>query len=76
MYTRNMKLALFLLFVVCVGSVLPAWAQSASSGTVFGLVTDPSGAVVPGATVTLTDASTNVARTAPTNTRGDTFLST
>ena len=37
MYTRNMKLALFLLVVVCVGSALPAWAQSASSGTVFGV---------------------------------------
>ncbi|MGA8618449.1 MAG: carboxypeptidase-like regulatory domain-containing protein, partial [Candidatus Sulfotelmatobacter sp.] len=74
MYTRNMKLALFLLVVVCVGSALPAWAQSASSGTVFGVVTDPSGALVSGATVTLTDASTKVARTAPTNTTGRYFF--
>ncbi len=75
MYTRNMKVALFLLVVmVCVGSALPAWAQSASSGTVAGVVTDPSGAVVSGATVTLTDTSTNVARTATSNATGRYFF--
>src|SRR3984885_4142090 len=70
MYTRSTKLALFLLVVVCVGSALPAWAQSTSSGTVAGLISDPSGAVVSDATVTLTDPSTNVARTATTNATG------
>jgi hypothetical protein len=70
MYTRSMKLALFLLVVACVGSALPAWAQSTSSGTVAGLISDPSGAVVSDATVTLVDPSTNVARTAPTNATG------
>src|ERR1700733_9695373 len=70
MYTRSTKLALFLLVVVCVGSALPAWAQSTSSGTVAGLISDPSGAGVSDATVTLTDPSTNVARTATTNATG------
>jgi Carboxypeptidase regulatory-like domain len=70
MYTRSMKLALFLLVVACVGSALPAWAQSTSSGTVAGLISDPSGAVVSDATVTLIDPSTNVARTATTNATG------
>ena len=70
MHTRSLKLALVLLLVVCVGSALPAWAQSTSTGTVAGLVTDSSGAVVAGATVTLTDSSTNAARTATTNATG------
>jgi hypothetical protein len=74
MHTRNVRLALFLLVVVCLASTLPAWAQSTSSGTVGGAVNDPSGAVVTGATVTLTDSSTNVARTATTNATGRYFF--
>ncbi len=70
MHTRSFNLALVLLLVVCVGSALPVWSQSASSGTVFGSVTDQSKAVLPGATVTLTDTSTNIARTSPTNATG------
>jgi hypothetical protein len=70
MHTRSFNLALVLLLVVCVGSTLPVWSQSASSGTVFGSVTDQSKAVLPGATVTLTDTSTNIARTSPTNATG------
>jgi len=74
MYTRSMKLALVLLLVVCVGAALPAWAQSASSGTVAGTVTDQSGAVVPGATVTLIDTATNTARSTTTNKDGHYIL--
>src|SRR5579864_959809 len=70
MHLRSVKFALFLLVVVCIGSALPGWAQSTNTGTVTGIVTDPSGAVVAGATVTLTDVSTNVARTANTNSAG------
>lgn len=70
MDSRSVKLALFLVLVICVGSALPMWAQSSSTGTVAGSVTDQSGAVVPGATVTLTDTSTNVARTTVTNKDG------
>ncbi len=33
MYIRSVKLALVLLLVVCVGSSLPAWAQSTSTGS-------------------------------------------
>jgi hypothetical protein len=65
-----MKLALFLLIVFCVGSVLPMWAQSTSTGTVAGTVSDQSGAVVGGATVTLTDKATSIPRTAATNEAG------
>ncbi len=39
-----------------------ARAQSTSSGTVSGLVSDQQNAVVPGAEVTLTDVATNAAR--------------
>ena len=70
MHTHNVKLALFLLVVVCLASTLPAWAQSTNTGTVAGVVTDSSGAVVLGATVTLTDKATNIARTTPTNKDG------
>ncbi len=45
----------------------PAYAQSASSGTITGTVTDASGAVVPGATITLVDPATKGTRTTVTN---------
>jgi len=64
MYTRSFKSVLVLLLVACVGSALPVWSQSASSGTVSGSVTGPSNAVVAGAAITLTDTSTNISRTA------------
>jgi len=44
--------------------------QTASTGTVAGTVTDQSAAAVVGATVTLTDTSTNISRTATTNDGG------
>jgi Carboxypeptidase regulatory-like domain len=67
-----------LLFACCIlcssvlwlSSAAPVWAQSTSTGTVAGAVTDPSGAFVGGATVTLTDTSTNVARSTTTNASG------
>jgi hypothetical protein len=46
----------------------PAWAQSSSTGTVS--VTDQTGAVVAGATVSLTDVSTNIPRSTTTNSKG------
>lgn len=59
--------SLFLGLLVCVGIVLSigptaARAQSTSSGTVTGQVTDPQNAVVPRADVTLLDVGTNTAR--------------
>jgi hypothetical protein len=70
MQTRGTKLVLFLIVVLGLASVLPVWAQSTSTGTVAGSVTDPSGAVVAGATVTVTDTATNVSRTTTTNAAG------
>ncbi len=45
-------------------------AQTTSMGTVVGVVTDTSNAVVPDATVTLTDTSTHEVRSATTNSAG------
>ena len=70
MYMHRVKLALVLLLAVCVGGALPTWAQSTSTGTVAGSVNDPTGAVVAGAAVTLTDLGTNTARTTTTNASG------
>jgi len=50
--------------------VMPAWTQVTVGGTVTGTVTDKTGAVVPGATVTLTDTATQEKRTATTNSAG------
>jgi hypothetical protein len=45
-------------------------AQTATSGTVFGTVTDPTGAVVPGAEVQLVNIDTNATSTQKTNSSG------
>jgi hypothetical protein len=46
------------------------FAQTSGTGIVVGTVTDPSGAAVPGATVTLADITTNSHRTTTTNETG------
>ncbi|HEY6946397.1 MAG TPA: carboxypeptidase-like regulatory domain-containing protein [Candidatus Acidoferrum sp.] len=48
----------------------PAYSQGSNSGSVAGLVTDVSGGAVAGATITLTDKSTNTARTTTSNEAG------
>ena len=70
MQIRSVQLTLVLLLAICVGSILPAWAQSTSTGTVAGLVTDQTAAVVAGVEVTLTDVTTNTPRTATSNASG------
>jgi hypothetical protein len=55
-------------------NVTTAFAQATSSGTITGVVSDPSGAVVPGATVTITDATTKSKRTTLTNKNGQYVL--
>lgn len=58
------------LFVVLLAATSLLWGQAATVGTVLGTVTDQSGAVVPGATVTLTDLSTKATYGQPTNATG------
>jgi len=69
------KLAFFVGRVVCVAvvctlAVTSASAQTASSGSISGLVTDPQGGVVPGASVILTDIATSGKQTSITNDAG------
>ena len=56
--------------ILLLASAVPVSAQVTSGGTVSGVVTDKSGAVVPSATVTLTDTSTQETRTSTTNSAG------
>jgi len=69
------RLAFFVGWVLCVAfvctlAVSSARAQTASSGSITGLVTDPQGGAVPGADVTLTDIATNTKQSSTTNDSG------
>ncbi len=62
------------LFVALLAAVLigyrPAWSQ-VETGTINGTVTDSTGAVIPGATVTAKNVATGATRTVQTGTAGD-----
>jgi hypothetical protein len=60
--------ALFLL--VAIGFATPLWAQK-DAGTIVGLVRDASGAVVPGAKVTVEDVDRGIQMTLSTNDQGE-----
>ena len=66
----RVSLALCMMFLICSGTVLPALGQSANTGTVVGTVTDPTGAVVERADVSLTDPSVHSSRSATSNSTG------
>src|ERR1043166_895648 len=51
-------------------SAIPAAAQTAATGNIEGVVTDPTGGVLPGVTVTVKNKDTNVAREAVTDGEG------
>ncbi|MGH9543313.1 MAG: TonB-dependent receptor [Terriglobales bacterium] len=61
-------LGLIWLFVACAGL---CFAQTNTTGTITGTVTDPSGAVIPNAVVHLDQASTNVHLTVTTSASGE-----
>jgi hypothetical protein len=65
--SRALLRAVLLVAVVAVGA-LPASAQE--KGAITGVVTDATGAVLPGATVTITHVATNVSQTFVTNNGG------
>src|ERR1700710_2061389 len=70
--TRPQKISLFasgFLLLACCGITLPAHSQ-AVYGSIFGTVTDPSGAMVPNATVTVTDVTKGTSVTVQSNGSG------
>ena len=71
----HVSIAVFTALLLCCAA-LPVWSQTGSLGTMTGLVTDQSGAVVPDVTVNITDNATKAVRTATTNGAGRyTFVS-
>ncbi len=68
-WTRSSWQAMILVLVSLCWLAASASAQ-VSTGTFTGLVTDPSGAIIPGATVTATNDGTGVAVMRPTNSEG------
>ena len=59
--TRVLRTMIALVFAVGLQPVM-AFAQTAASGNIEGVVTDASGAVLPGVTVVIKNLDTNVAR--------------
>ena len=62
---------LLMLAVAVLASSSAAFAQSTTFARLIGAVTDQSGAVIPGVTVTAVNKATGISRTALTNDRGD-----
>lgn len=60
--------SIFLLFVAL--CALPSWGQATNTGTIIGSVFDNTGAFVPGAKVTITQNTTNAARSTVTDKSG------
>ncbi|OJV40277.1 MAG: hypothetical protein BGO25_03795 [Acidobacteriales bacterium 59-55] len=60
---------LFSLMMLCVPRTL--LGQGVTAGSIQGTITDTSGAVIPGATVTITNVGTNVRHTVTTHSSGD-----
>ena len=58
------------LAAIAMASMLPMAAQSAGSGSIAGTLTDKGGALVPKATVVVTDTDTGAVRTVTTNSAG------
>jgi hypothetical protein len=58
--TLQLCLKSFLFFAIACLMLLPANAQFAGKGSLLGLVTDPTGAVLPDATITVTNTATGV----------------
>jgi type 1 fimbria pilin len=56
MRLRNISVLMLALLLV---AAVPVWAQTVT-GSIAGTVTDPSGAVVPGAKITITDVEKKV----------------
>jgi len=70
---RHIRKSVVLAVVILVGifcTTVFAMAQNTTAGAIAGIVTDPSGATLPNAKITLTNQGTNEVRTASTTDRG------
>src|SRR5208283_3747394 len=56
--------------LLSLGQAAPLWGQAVANAQISGSVTDPSGAAVPGAKVTVTQTNTRLARTTATGSDG------
>ena len=65
----TVSISTIMVLLLCCAA-FPAWAQTTSMGTITGLVTDQSNAVVPDAAITIKDTSTSAIRTTTSNTAG------
>ena len=68
MYGKKLPLLLSALF--CLLCTIPAWPQSLTSGDITGVVSDPTGAVVSNAKVTLSNSQTGATQVRTTNPQG------
>ena len=68
----SFRRVIFAAFAICFSFSIPGlWAQSAgSAGTIYGTVTDTTGAIVPGATVTVANLVSGYSRTATSDSDG------
>jgi hypothetical protein len=64
--TRTLRLLRVVFIVLAAGCLAATCAQAQNSGTVFGTVSDSSGAILPGATATLADTDHGFTRTVKT----------
>jgi outer membrane receptor protein involved in Fe transport len=64
------SIAIVLCFVLLIAGVSPLLAQTANQGSVEGTITDPSGAVIPGATLTASNTATGVVQSTQSNADG------
>src|SRR5579871_3935857 len=67
----NRTISIFILVLSSLLGVGHAFGQGTDLGTIRGVVTDSAGAVIPGAAVTITDASTGAVRATTTNSQGN-----
>ena len=71
MFSNHCKPFVTLLLVLLVAGLMAPTAHAQRSQAIQGLVTDATGAVIPGATVKITNVGTGVERTATTNATGN-----
>ncbi len=66
-YTRRSLFSSLILLVLLTSNYQPAFSQAFDNGSLAGVITDPNGAIVPGATVTVTNKGTGFKRSVVAN---------